>query len=270
MFILSAPLALHEQTRNLPAMTEFVTAKDGAAIAFDVQGEGTPVVLVHGFGASRGITWKNTSWLQTLVRAGHRVIAMDCRGHGESAKPHDIAAYEEGVMAADIVAVLDAVGVHAADVMGYSMGGFLTIQLMHDAQSRVRRAVLAGTGENYFRASTQWAEKIAQGLLAADPSGIADPQAREFRIFCERAGNDLVALAACIRRARRSLTENELRLLPQQVLVVCGAEDDLTGSPDPLAAAFAQGRALSIPRRNHHSTVGDRAYKDAVVEFLSG
>ncbi len=251
-------------------MTDFVTANDGTAIAFEVQGNGPPVVLIHGFGASRAITWKNTLWYQTLTRAGFQAIAMDCRGHGESGKPHDGPAYEEGRMAADILAVLDKLSIPAADVMGYSMGGFLAIQLMHDAPARVRRAVLAGTGENYFRASPEWAETIAGGLLAADPGTILDPKAREFRIFCERAGNDLVALAACIRRPRRSFVEAELRLLPQRVLVVCGAQDDLAGPPQALAAAFAQGRALTIPARNHHSTVGDRAYKDAVVEFLSG
>jgi pimeloyl-ACP methyl ester carboxylesterase len=251
-------------------MSEFVTANDGTTIAFDVQGDGAPIALVHGFGASRGITWRNTGWYQTLTGAGHRVIAIDCRGHGESGKPREIESYEEARMAADIVAVLDRLHILTADVMGYSMGGFLAIQLMHDAPSRVSRAVLAGTGENYFRASARWAETIADGLLASDPATIADLQAREFRIFCERAGNDLKALAACIRRPRRSLPESELRRLPQQVLVVCGAEDDLTGSPEPLAAAFAQGRAVIIPHRNHHSTVGDRLYKDAVVEFLSG
>jgi pimeloyl-ACP methyl ester carboxylesterase len=150
------------------------------------------------------------------------------------------------------------------------MGAFLTIRLMHDAPTRVRRAVLGGIGESNYRVSSRWAETIAEGLLAADPEAITDPQAREFRSFCERVGNDLTALAACIRRPRRSLDTGELGRLPQQVLLVCGAEDDLAGSPQSLAAEFAQGRAIIVPRRNHHSTVGDRAYKDAAVEFLSG
>jgi pimeloyl-ACP methyl ester carboxylesterase len=251
-------------------MTEFVTAKDGIRIAYEVQGDGAPVVLVHGFGSSRAVNWKNTLWYQTLTRAGHRVIALDCRGHGESGKPHDADAYEEGRMAADIVAVLDGLKIAAADVMGYSMGGFLAMRLMQDAPSRVRRAVLAGVGETYFTVSTEWADTIAAGLLAPDPAAITDPQAREFRTFCERLGNDLIALAACIRRPRRSLTPPELRLLPHEVLVVCGADDDVAGSPEPLSAAFAHARALIVPRRNHHSTVGDHAYKDAVLEFLSG
>src|SRR5262245_23487129 len=132
-------------------MTEFATAPDGITIAYDALGTGKPIVLVHGFGASRTITWANTNWYQTLERGGRRVIAMDCRGHGQSGKPHAPEAYEEGRMAADILTVLDAVGIEHADIMGYSMGGYLAIRLMRDSPRRVKRAVLAGIGETYFR-----------------------------------------------------------------------------------------------------------------------
>jgi pimeloyl-ACP methyl ester carboxylesterase len=257
-------------------MTRYVDAPDGIKIAYEVEGEGppggdfSPIVLVHGFGSNRAINWKNTLWYQTLARAGRPIVAIDCRGHGQSGKPHDSAAYDEGAMAADIAAVLDELGIITADVMGYSMGGFIAIRLMHDAPIRIRRAILAGIGANYFDTGPEWAEIVASGLLAPDPDSIADKQAREFRIFCERAGNDLKAMAACVRRPRRVFTHAELGLLPQKVLVVCGAQDTLTGAPEPLAGAFADGRAVLVPGRNHHSTVGDRLYKDAVLEFLSG
>ena len=61
----------------------------------------------------------------------------------------------------------------------------------------------------------------------------------------------------------------ELARFPHPVLVVCGAEDSMAGPPETLARAFPNGKALVVPRRNHHSTVGDRAYKDAVVNFLT-
>jgi pimeloyl-ACP methyl ester carboxylesterase len=250
-------------------MTAFVSAADGTPIAYETVGEGPPVVLIHGFGASRAITWKNTGWYQTLSRAGRRVTAIDCRGHGESGKPHDIPAYDEGLMADDIVALLEALDIGQADIMGYSMGGYLTIRLMHDRPERVRRGVLAGIGATYFRQTPERAEIIAQGLLAKDPLTITDPVARSFRDFCERAGNDLVALAACIRRPCHLFTADELGRMPHDVLVVCGELDDISGPPEPLAAALANGRVVVVPRRNHHSTVGDRVYKDAVVDFLS-
>jgi pimeloyl-ACP methyl ester carboxylesterase len=250
-------------------MTYYVTASDGTDIAYDCMGEGDPIVLIHGFGANRLITWANTNWYQTLTRAGHKLIAIDCRGHGESEKPHDPEDYDEGRMAMDVIAVLAALEIPEVDVMGYSMGAQLAIRLMHDAPGRVRRAVLGGLGENYFRFSKEHADIIARGLLAKDPAKITDPVAKEFRIFCEKAGDDLLAMAACIRRPRHIFSAEELHLLPQPVLVACGAEDNLTGSPEPLARAFRDGRLVIIPKRNHHSTVGDRAYKDAVVAFLA-
>jgi pimeloyl-ACP methyl ester carboxylesterase len=249
-------------------MTSFVTASDGTDIAYDCMGDGPPIVLIHGFGANRLITWANTNWYQTLTRAEHKLIAIDCRGHGESEKPHDPEDYEEGRMAMDVIAVLAALEIAEFDVMGYSMGAQLAIRLMHDAPGRVRRAVLGGLGENYFRFSKERADIIARALLAKDPSKISDPVAKEFRIFCEKAGDDLLAMAACIRRPHQIFSAEELHVLPQPVAVVCGAEDNLIGSPEPLAQAFRDGRLVIIPKRNHHSTVGDRVYKDAVVAFL--
>ena len=250
-------------------MTYYLTAADGTAIAYDCMGEGHPIVLIHGFGANRNITWGNTGWYQTLERAGHKVIAIDCRGHGESGKPHGPADYDEGRMAMDVIAVLADLQIPETDLMGYSMGAHLAIRLMHDAPGRVRRAVLAGVGENYFRFSKEQTETIARGLLAKDPSKIADAIAREFRIFCEKAGDDLVAMAACMRRPRRMFSPEELHALPQKVLVVCGAEDDMAGSPEPLARAFRDARTLIVPKRNHHSTVGDRTFKEAALAFLA-
>jgi pimeloyl-ACP methyl ester carboxylesterase len=250
-------------------MTYFVTASDGHDIAYDCLGDGPPVVLIHGFGANRHITWSNTNWYQTIQNAGHKLVAIDCRGHGESDRPHDPEDYDEGRMAMDVIAVLAALEIPEVDVMGYSMGGQLAIRLMHDAPGRVRRAILGGIGERYFRPSKERAEIIAKGLAARDASKITDPLAREFRSFCEKAGDDLQAMAACMRRPSDTFTAEELHGLPQKVLVVAGEQDDWAGSPEVLARAFADGQALVVLKRNHHSTVGDRAYKEAVAAFLA-
>jgi pimeloyl-ACP methyl ester carboxylesterase len=250
-------------------MTYHVAGSGGIDIACERAGEGPPVLLIHGFGANRSITWRNTGWFDALVRAGHRVIAFDCRGHGQSARPYAPADYDEGAMAADALASLAGAGITSAHVMGYSMGAQLAIRLMHDHPEAVISSVLAGVGESYFRSFAEINEKIAQGLEARDPATVQLPIAREFRRFCERAGDDLVAMAACMRRPRGAFSRDELSRLPQHVLVVCGAEDTLAGPPEPLARAFAQGASLIVPRRNHHSTVGDPAYKDAAIRFFA-
>ena len=250
-------------------MTYFVTTSDGTDIAYDCAGEGPPVVLIHGFGANRNITWANTGWYQALAKAGRKLIAIDCRGHGESDKPHDPSDYDEGRMATDIIAVLAALEIPESDVVGYSMGGQLAIRFMHDAPDRVRRVVLGGLGQNYFQISRQAVENIARALTARDPSTITDPLAREFRTFCEKAGDDMLAMAACIRRPRHNLSTQELRALRQKTLVVCGEDDTMAGSPEPLAKSLGDAEMLIIPKRNHHSTVGDRTFKEAVLAFLA-
>src|ERR1700733_3977481 len=106
-------------------MTNFAQGNDGVRIAWEEAGEGAPIVLVHGFASDRGQNWRAPGWYQTLTGAGRRVIALDCRGHGESAKPHDPSAYGDA-MVDDVAAVMAAAGVESADVMGYSMGGMLT------------------------------------------------------------------------------------------------------------------------------------------------
>ena len=250
-------------------MNYHVAGSGGIDIAYETIGEGPPVLLIHGFGANRSITWRNTGWFDVLVRAGHQVIAMDCRGHGQSGKPYAPEDYDDGIMASDALAVLEGIGIGAADVMGYSMGAQLAIRLMQDRPAAVRRCVLAGAGESYFHPTPQINEAIAQGLDASDPAAIQLPIVREFRTFCERAGDDLAAMAACMRRPRRIFQAQELKPLPHHVLVVCGSEDTLAGSPEALANAFSHGESQIVPKRNHHSTVGDPLYKESVVSFLA-
>src|SRR5665213_3344613 len=103
--------------------TEFIAASDGVALAFERAGVkgGPPVMLVHGFGSSRGQNWKSTGWYSSLTEAGFSITAMDCRGHGESGKPHDPASYGHARMAADVIAVMDAAGLDRVFLCGYSM-----------------------------------------------------------------------------------------------------------------------------------------------------
>ena len=95
---------------------------DGAEIAYLDEGDGEPMVLVHGFASTKEVNWLHPGWITTLMRAGRRAIALDNRGHGASSKLYDPAAYHSAVMAEDVRALLDCFGIAHADVMGYSMG----------------------------------------------------------------------------------------------------------------------------------------------------
>lgn len=95
---------------------------DGLEIAFLDEGKGEPIVLVHGFASSKEINWVQPSWVSTLKKIGRRVIALDNRGHGDSSKPHDPAAYSLPLMASDTIALLDHLKLERVDYLGYSMG----------------------------------------------------------------------------------------------------------------------------------------------------
>jgi pimeloyl-ACP methyl ester carboxylesterase len=257
-------------------MTQFATAPDGVKIAYEVAGQGTPILLIHGFASDRVQNWRGAMWYDTLTRAGYRVIALDNRGHGESDKPHDVKFYGHEAMANDALAVMNAVGITRTLLMGYSMGGYISMSLVMNHPEMFPKVVIAGVGASYLDinaaegavADPERRGIIADALEATDPSTITDRTAREFRAFADQAGKDRIALAACMRGNRDVFSKAELGRIQNPVLVVCGENDLLTGPPGPLAAAFAHGRAVTVPKRDHMTTVGDKLYKQAVLEFL--
>lgn len=246
----------------------YAISKDGTHIAFDVTGEGKPVLLIHGFASSREQNWGSTGWIDRLARDGFRVVSFDCRGHGHSDKPHTPAGYGPQ-MIDDILAVMHASGLPDAYLMGYSMGAMLTIRFLMLYPERVRRAVAAGLGDNCFDEQPSWREKVAAAMLTEDPSTIADDEVRRFRIFGGQKGKDRLALAACMRAPRHIYSPLELAASQRPVLVVTGENDTLAGSPFALARSFADGRALVLPGKDHMTGVGDPGYKRAVLDFFT-
>jgi pimeloyl-ACP methyl ester carboxylesterase len=258
-------------------MTTFATAPDRVRVAYEIAGEGPQtVVLVHGFASDRVQNWRAPGWYQTLNGAGLRVVALDCRGHGESDKPHAPKFYGHDKMAGDVIAVMDDAGIGEAVLMGYSMGGYIAMSLLLHHPERFSKVIVAGVGASYLDVAAanegtndpSRRAAIADALTVADPATITNVTARNFRLFADQPGKDRLALAACMRGNRDSFTVEQLGTSTRPVLVVCGEKDDLTGPPGPLAAAFADGRAVTVPDRDHMTTVGDKRYKAAVVEFL--
>lgn len=240
---------------------------DGVRIAYDDEGDGHPIVLVHGFASSRHGNWQEPSWYDALLDDDRRVIALDCRGHGESEKPHDPDAYGVDIMARDVVNLLDHLAVPEADLMGYSMGGRISTQLLAEYPGQFNAVVLAGIGGTIFEDSRN-RSGIAEALEADDPDGISDPVGKDFREFAEARGNDLDALAAIQRGPRSAVDKARLGQASLPVLVVAGEDDELVGDPRTIADAIPGAEAVIVPGRDHLTTVGDKRYKDAVIEFL--
>lgn len=241
---------------------------DGVEIAFLDEGAGDPVLLIHGFASNATVNWVDTGWVRTLTQAGRRVIAIDNRGHGRSAKLYDPARYGAPVMAEDARRLLDHLGLGRADVMGYSMGARITAFLAMGHAARVRSAIFAGLGINMVR-GLAGTGPIAHALEAPSIDDVTNPTARTFRAFAEQTKSDRLALAACIRSSRDPITAEALGRITCPVLVAVGTLDVIGGSASELAALIPGARALDIPDRDHMKAVGDRVYKDGVAAFLA-
>ena len=242
-------------------------SSDGVEIAFTDEGEGDPILLIHGFASRIATNWGDTGWTKLLVREGYRVVAIDNRGHGASQKLYDPAVYGAPTMAEDARRLLDHLAITRADIMGYSMGARITAFLAIRHPHRVRSAVFAGLGINMVRGMAGTGP-IAHALEAASINDVTNATARTFRAFAEQTGSDLKALAACIRGARDPITAEALGRLTMPVLAAVGSTDVIGGSPHDLAALVPGAKALEITDRDHMRAVGDRIYKDGVLAFL--
>ncbi|WP_119391090.1 alpha/beta fold hydrolase [Taklimakanibacter lacteus] len=237
-------------------------------IAYEVTGEGKPVLLIHGFASNQRVNWFDTGWVKALTEAGYRTITFDNRGHGESGKLYDVAAYPAPEMAEDARRLLDHLGIAKTLVMGYSMGARISAFLTVKHPDRIRAAVFSGLAENMIKGFGR-SEPIAEALEAPSVDVVTDPEARVFRIFAEQTKGDLKALAACMRSERAKITRAELGQIQVPVLVVAGEVDDVAGRVEPLVEAIPGARGVVLPRRNHMNAVGDRQHKDEVIKFFN-
>lgn len=240
---------------------------DGVQIAYAVHGQGDPVLLIHGFASNGFVNWRSTGWVDLLEKAGRMVITIDNRGHGESAKPTDPAAYDALTMAEDFRALLDHLAIPQADVIGYSMGARLAAILAIHHPERVRSLVLGGLAANMIH-GLSGGEEIADALLAPALSAVEGSLGRAFRMFAEQTRSDLEALAACIRASRQQIAVEELARIRCPVLVVAGSNDEIAGALAILVEAIPGAEGLSLKGRDHMKAVGDREFKLAVLDFL--
>jgi pimeloyl-ACP methyl ester carboxylesterase len=241
---------------------------DNVEIAYLDEGEGEPIVLVHGFASNKEVNWVAPGWVTTLTRAGRRVVALDNRGHGQSTKLYDPALYDTRLMAGDVRALLDHLGIARADVMGYSMGARITAFLALEHGEAVRAAILGGLGIHLVE-GVGLPTSIAEALEAPSLLDVPDQQGRMFRTFAEQTRSDRRALAACIRGSRQTLTREEAAAIRVPVLIAVGTKDDVAGSAHGLAAVMAGAEVLDIPGRDHMLSVGDKVFKQGVLDFLA-
>jgi pimeloyl-ACP methyl ester carboxylesterase len=236
---------------------------DGVRLAYEIDGDGPAVLLLHGFATDGYINWVRPGIVGKLNDAGYHTITLDQRGHGLSDKPHDPQAYENDAMVKDAQALLDHLEIDACFVCGYSMGARNTLGLITEDQ-RPRAAVLGGVGSNMLK-SREFGGAIAEAMRAPDKNTVTDKFARSFRDFADLTGADREALAAIQSMARPPLERLAQITIP--ALILCAENDPLVQNPQELADAIP-GAKVAIVGGTHLNVVNNPEFQRELLEFL--
>jgi pimeloyl-ACP methyl ester carboxylesterase len=255
------------------------TTLDGMTLHYLDEGRGDPVIFLHGLG-SCGEDWV----LQApAFAAAYRVISPDLRGHGRSGKP--AGPYSIALFASDVAALLDALSIDRAHVVGLSLGGLVAQQLAMDWPDRVLSLTLTNTFARLLSANlTELVRLLRRGLISLvlplerSAQHVADrlfpyPHQAELRRLTARriAGNDRAAYRATIAAIRRFDSRRDLRRIRASTLVVTGDRDDTVprARQGELARSIHAAR-WEIVRDSGHATPIDQpdAYNELVAGFL--
>lgn len=248
---------------------QFVLSSDGLMIATYDFGDidAPPVVALHGFAASALVNWQVTGWIRDLTRAGHRVIAVDQRGHGQSDKPRDPERYTMELFVDDVERVIDTYMLGDVSLLGYSLGSRVSWLAAPLLPHLVTRAVLGGLpeGDPLTTFDLDAAREFARFGRPID-----DPLTSAFVTMAARVpGNDLESLVSLVEGLRGGLQADTTNPPEQPLLLGSGTDDPILEQSRRLATAAPHARFVEIPQRNHFSAPSSGSFRAAAVEFLA-
>jgi len=240
--------------------------RDGCELAYRETGRGWPLVLIHGYFSNAYVNWVRYGHAAKIAARGFHVIMPDLRGHGDSAKPHDPAAYPPDVLADDGFALIGQLGLSGYAIGGYSLGGRTVIRMLARGAAP-SRAVVAGMGlDGIVHANSRDAHfrRILENL------GTFQRGSPEWRAeqFLKTTGADPEAMLLIL-GTNVDTPRDVLAQIGTPVLVLAGAEDDDNGSAVELATALPSGRTATVPG-NHMSAVTRPELGAAIAGFLDG
>ena len=241
--------------------------RDGAELVYREAGEGRPLVMLPGF-AGGGARMFEYGQVGALAAQGHRVIVPDFRGHGDSAKPHDRAAYPPDVLADDLFALVEQLGFGDGeyDLGGYSLGGRVAVRALARG-ARPRRAIVAGQG--LAKVSGPQGGGNNRRMLEAMVDGTElEPDSAEARMayWFSQIGADPLALLLVL-DSLVPTPEEELRRITVPTLVLIGDEDERSDA-DELAALLGDARFVRVPG-DHGGAFVAPEFGASIAEFLS-
>jgi pimeloyl-ACP methyl ester carboxylesterase len=238
---------------------------DGTRLAYRELGQGRPVVLIHGYFSTATVNWVRYGHAATIAARGHRVIMPDLRGHGDSAKPHDPAAYPPDVLADDGFALIEHLGLTDYDLGGYSLGARTTVRMLARGATP-RRAVVAGMGLEGIQHTAQRGGHFRRILtnLGTFERGSSEWMAEA---FLKTVGGDPVALLGVLDTFTDTPTD-VLKRFAVPTLVLTGAKDDDNGSAEALTDTLANARCIVVPG-DHMGAVTKPELGTAIADFLA-
>jgi len=241
-------------------------ARDDVELAWRELGAGRPLVLLHGLMGS-GALMADGDLARALAGRGYRVVLPDLRGHGDSGRPHDPAAYPRDVLADDVLALIDHLGLDAYVLAGYSMGGKLVLRLLARG-ARPDRAIVAGQGLDALDAESDRTDGHRRVLAAVANGDALAPGSPEeaFAGWIRQAGVDPRAVGLVL-DSFVATPHEALRQVPVPTLVLVGEGDSRGASAGELAGLLPNGRLVTVPG-DHLTAPSAPEFTDAALGFL--
>jgi pimeloyl-ACP methyl ester carboxylesterase len=253
---------------------------DGVPIHYVVTGrqEGEPVVLIHGFAGSIEREWAQ---IIAALKKDFKVIALDCRGHGGSGKPHDPKKY--GIeMANDVARLLDHLKIGKAHVVGYSMGAGIALSFAVHHPNRLRTLTVGGSGRpdpKHEKLIVDLADSLEKGngfgplIIALTPKNRPQPTPEVLKLIDKAvlSVNDPKALAAVARGALTKelrVSDKEIKDIRVPTLALIGADDPLRDGVDQLKQLLPMAKVVVIDKADHMTAMGSPEFIGGLRQFL--
>jgi pimeloyl-ACP methyl ester carboxylesterase len=253
---------------------------NGVRIRYIEEGMGETVVLVHGYLGNAERTWVASGVFHQLSK-NYRVIAIDCRGHGKSDKPHEAKQYGQE-MAFDVTRMLDHLKIRKAHIVGYSMGGNITAKLLTLKPERFLTATLGGSGgllaltETEIRLFEQLGADVEKGslrtmILALAPKNQPPPTEEQIKQGAARlAGQDLAALAAVARSLPElAITEKQVSTITVPTVAIVGTADSAIEGVNKLKKAMPALKIVPIEKATHGNAVRRPEFIEALERVIN-
>jgi len=241
-------------------------------IHYEIHGSGYPVVLLHGGTVSFKYNYAAAGWIKALNDARLQVIGLDFRGHGDSDKPHDVAAYGTANLAGDVMSVIDHLGLQRVSLIAYSIGTAIALHLMQLAPARFENAALIATGDGLIGLPPHTFANVTPALATVIarteyPRDLPKHLSAYWR-FIEATSGDTQALLAFSEAKYPPLTAEEAGAISIPTLVVSGEHDQVLGRGPRLAEALGCGDYIEVQDADHFSLAADVATQARVIDFL--